>query len=86
MLFSIIFDKMDVRDNLLVDNNFYHINNSLNSLNCTIIDINQKVEIILGISLFLGIVAISVMLTLILECLKQACRSSNNTGLIQNFQ
>ena len=86
MLFSIIFDKMDVRDNLLVDNNFYHINNSLNSLNCTIIDINQQVEIILGISLFLGIVAISVMLTLILECLKQACRSSNNTGLIQNFQ
>ena len=76
MLVSIIFDKMDVRDNLLVDNNFYHINNSLNSLNCTIIDINQKVEIILGISLFLGIVTISVVLTLILECFKRAYRSS----------
>ena len=85
MLFSIIFDKMDVRDNLLIDNNFYHINNSLNSLNCTIIDINKKVEIILGISLFLGIVTISVMLTLILQCLKQACRSSN-TRIVENFQ
>ena len=85
MLFSIIFDKMDVRDNLLVDNNFYHINNSLNSLNCTIIDINKKVEIILGISLFLGIVTISAMLTLILEFFKRACRSSN-TRMVENFQ
>lgn len=84
MLFSIIFDKMDVRDNLLVDNNFYHINNSLNSLNCTIIDINKKVEIILGISLFLGIVVLSTILTVFAECIR-TCRSSN-TRMVENFQ
>ena len=84
MLFSIIFDKMDVRDNLLVDNNFYHINNSLNSLNCTIIDINKKVEIILGISLFLGIVVLSAILTVFAEYIR-TCRSSN-TRMVENFQ
>lgn len=76
---------MNVRDNLSLDNNFYHINKSLISLNSTIVDINKKVEIILGITLFLGIVALSAIFTVFIECIR-ACRSSNNTGSIQNFQ
>lgn len=75
---------MDIRDNLLVDNNFYHINKSLISLNSTIVDINQKVEIILGISLFLGIVVLSAILTVFAECIR-TCRSSN-TRMVENFQ
>lgn len=75
---------MDTRENFFIDNNFYHINKSLISLNYTIVDINQKVDIILGISLYLGIITLSAILTVFAECIR-VCRSSN-TRSIQNFQ